>query len=155
MYKRQNLPRVVSIQNAYNLVNRTFELGLSEFSHREGVGLLAYSPAGQGSLTGKYLNDAVPEGSRKALFKRFSRYEKAAGQPAIEKYVKLARDSGLDPVQMALCFVNSRPFLTSNIIGSTSMDQLKANIDTVEMTLPEEVIEAIDAIHLESPNPCP
>ncbi|WP_101757179.1 NADP(H)-dependent aldo-keto reductase [Oceanicoccus sp. KOV_DT_Chl] len=151
----KGLPKVVSIQNAYNLLNRSFELGLSEFSHREGVGLLAYSPAGQGALSGKYLNGARPEGSRLVKFGRFSRYEKAAGQIAIAKYVALAKAHGLDAVQMALAFVNQQSFVTSNIIGATSMKQLKMNIETVDMSLSDELLASIEMIHLESPNPCP
>lgn len=150
-----NLPRVMSIQNAYNLVNRSFELGLSEFSHREDVGLLAYSPLGQGALTGKYLDGAKPKGSRLERFGRFSRYEKAAGQTAIRQYVELAKAHGLDVVTMALAFVNRQHFVTSNIIGATSMQQLQQDIDSVDVLLSDEIVQGIEAIHLSSPNPCP
>jgi aryl-alcohol dehydrogenase-like predicted oxidoreductase len=147
--------RVASIQNAYNLLNRTFETGLSEIAYREQVGLLAYSPLAQGYLTGKYEDGALPAGSRKALFNRLQRYETPQAGAAITAYVQLARDHGLDPAQMALQFVTTRPFVTSNIIGATTMDQLRTNIASVEVKLSDELLRAIDAIHLRSPNPCP
>jgi len=121
----QGGPRVVSIQNAYNLINRTFEIGLAEMALREQVGLLAYSPLAQGYLTGKYLNGARPEGARTTLFNRGQRYEKPGVDVAIEAYMDLAKDEGLDPVQLAVAFVTSRPFVTSNIIGATSLEQLE------------------------------
>ncbi|MCB0219955.1 MAG: NADP(H)-dependent aldo-keto reductase [Chrysiogenetes bacterium] len=151
----KNLPRVQSVQNAFNLINRTFEEGLSEFYHRDKVGLLAYSPLGQGFLTGKYLNGALPEGSRKALFQRQQRYESPQTDAAIEKYVALAKKHGLDPAQMALAFVNSRPYTTATIIGATTMAQLRNNIASIDLELSEEVLKEIDRIHLESPNPAP
>jgi len=150
-----NLPRIQTIQNAYNLLNRSFETGLSEISHRENVGLLAYSPLGQGYLTGKYQNDSLPEGSRKALFNRLDRYETPNARPAIDKYIKLARDFNIDPGQMALQFVTTRPFLTSNIFGATTMAQLKSNIDSLNVDLSAELEQAIEDIHLIFSNPCP
>ena len=151
----QGLARIVSIQNPYNLLNRTFEIGLSEFAHREDVGLLAYSPLAFGVLSGKYLNGVKPEGSRLALFDRFTRYTNPQANAATEAYVNLAKDNGLDPSQMALAYVNSRPFLTSNIIGATSMQQLKTDIDSINIKLPKDIIRAIEAIHEKIPNPSP
>jgi aryl-alcohol dehydrogenase-like predicted oxidoreductase len=149
------LPRVVSIQNAYNLVNRAFETGLSEIFYRERVSLLAYSPLGQGYLSGKYDGGALPAGSRKLLFDRLGRYELGNGPRAISTYVALARKHGLDPAQMALGFATSRPFVTSTIIGATTMDQLKTDIEGGLSKLSEEVLKDIEAIHLAYPNPCP
>jgi aryl-alcohol dehydrogenase-like predicted oxidoreductase len=149
------LPRIVSIQNAYNLVNRSFETGLSEIFYREQVSLLAYSPLGQGYLSGKYEAGALPPGSRKALFDRLGRYELGNGPRAISTYVALARKHGLDPAQMAVAFVTSRPFVTSSIIGATTMDQLKTDIGGGLSRLSEEVLKDIEAIHLIYPNPCP
>jgi len=148
-------PRVASIQNAYSLVNRTFEVNLAELAMRENVGLLAYSPLAQGYLTGKYAGGALPKGSRKQLFERLARYEKPAAMAAYEAYVALAREYGLDPAQMALAFVTSRPFVTSNIIGATTMEQLKNNIDSIDVTITPELEERIDAIHLQYCNPAP
>ena len=153
--EQHGLPRVVSIQNAYNLVNRSFETGLSEIFYREQVSLLAYSPLGQGYLSGKYEGGALPPGSRKTLFNRLGRYEKANGPRAISTYVELARKQGLDPAQMAIAFAVSRPFVTSTIIGATTMEQLKSDIAAAELTLPDNVLEDIEQIHLDYPNPCP
>jgi aryl-alcohol dehydrogenase-like predicted oxidoreductase len=153
--EQHELPRPVSIQNAYNLVNRTFEMGLSEIAYREQVGLLAYSPLGQGYLTGKYEGGALPPGSRKTLFDRLGRYEKGNGPRAISAYVALARRRRLDPAQMAIAFAVSRPFVTGAIIGATSLDQLKADIDAAALKLPDDVLAEIDQIHLDYPNPCP
>lgn len=153
--EQHGLPRPVSIQNAYNLVNRTFEIGLSEVAHREQVGLLAYSPLGQGYLTGKYEGGALPPGSRKTLFNRLGRYEQGNGPRAISSYVALARRHGLDPAQMAIAFAMSRPFVTSAIIGATGLDQLKTDIAAAALKLPDEVLADIDQIHLDYPNPCP
>lgn len=151
----RNLPRPASIQNPYSLLNRSYEIGLSEVSHREDTGLLAYSPLGFGVLSGKYLNGARPEGARLTLFDRFDRYSSENTQQAVKDYVELAQESGLDPAQMALAYVNSRPFVTSNIIGATSMSQLKSNIDSIDIQLSEEVIEKIQQIHKSNPNPAP
>ncbi len=150
-----NFPRVQSIQNSYNLLNRSFETGLSEIAHREDVGLLAYSPLGQGVLTGKYLNGSLPKGSRKELFNRIDRYETPNAETAIAAYVKLARDHNIDPAQLALQFVTTRPFLTSNIFGATTMAQLKNNIDSQNLDLTPELQQAIEDIHLIYSNPCP
>ena len=153
--ERLALPRVVSIQNPYNLLNRSFEVGLAEIAHREDVGLLAYSPLGFGTLSGKYLNDTWPDGARLTLFKRFSRYLNAAGLAATLAYVEVARRHGLDPAQMALAYVTSRPFLTSTIIGATSIEQLQSNLDSLNMTLSDAVLADIEAVHTAHPNPCP
>ncbi len=153
--EQHGLPRVVSIQNAYNLVNRSFETGLSEIFHREQVSLLAYSPLGQGYLSGKYEGGALPPGSRKTLFNRLGRYEKGNGPRAISTYIGLARKHGLDPAQMAIAFAVSRPFVTSTIIGATAMGQLKSDIAAAELTLADNVLEDIEQIHLDYPNPCP
>jgi aryl-alcohol dehydrogenase-like predicted oxidoreductase len=130
-------------------------MGLSEVAYREQVGLLAYSPLGQGYLTGKYEGGALPPGSRKTLFDRLGRYEKGKGPAAVSAYVALARRHGLDPAQMAIAFAVSRPFVTSAIIGATSLDQLKVDIDAAALKLPDDVIADIDQIHLDYPNPCP
>jgi aryl-alcohol dehydrogenase-like predicted oxidoreductase len=149
------LPRVQSIQNAYNLVNRTFETALAEVSLREEVSLLAYSPLGQGFLTGKYLDGARPPGTRRTLFGRGQRYETPGAEPAIGRYVALAREFGLDPAQLAIAFVASRPFVTSTLIGATSMEQLETDIAAIGVTITKELEERIDAIHLMHTNPCP
>ncbi len=143
--ERLGLPRIVSIQNAYSLLNRTFEHGLSEIALREDVGLLGYSPLAQGYLTGKYENGALPAGSRKQLFDRLQRYETPNAAPATAAYLKIAADHGLDPAQMAIRFAATRPFITSAIIGATTMEQLKTNIASVHVNLSEEVVKAIDA----------
>jgi aryl-alcohol dehydrogenase-like predicted oxidoreductase len=148
-------PRVVSIQNAYNLINRTFEIGLAEMALREDVGLLAYSPLAQGYLTGKYQNGARPAGARTTLFNRGQRYEKPGADIAIDAYLDLAREAGLDPAQMALAFVTSRPFVTSNIIGATSLEQLRVVLDSVDVVITPELLDRIDAIHQVHQNPTP
>lgn len=150
-----NQPRIVSIQNPYNLLNRSFEIGLAEIAHRENVGLLAYSPLAFGVLSGKYLGGARPDGARISLFKRFSRYLNPQAEAATAKYVALAQQHGLDPVQMALQYVTTRPFVTANIIGATSLPQLRTNIDSAGITLSEEVLAGIEAIHVAQPNPAP
>jgi aryl-alcohol dehydrogenase-like predicted oxidoreductase len=147
--------RVQSVQNAYNLLNRTYEVALAEVTMHENVSLLAYSPLAQGYLTGKYLDGARPAGARTTLFSRGQRYENPTAEAAIRKYIALAKEFGLDPAQMALAFVNSRPFLTSNIIGATSMEQLKTDIASIDVTITPELEERINAIHVEHCNPCP
>lgn len=148
-------PRAVSIQNPYNLLNRSFEIGLAEIAHRESCGLLAYSPLGFGVLSGKYLGGQKPEKARITLFERFTRYNNAESVLATQAYVDLAFKHGLDPAQMALAYVNSRPFLTSNIIGATSMEQLQSNLASVDIELADEVVDGINAIHQRQPNPAP
>ena len=152
---REGLPRVDSIQNPYGLLNRTYEIAMAEVSHREDVGLLAYSPLGMGLLTGKYRNGAKPEGSRMVVFERFTRYEGAETWEAAERYLKLADDHGINPTHMALAFVNTRPFVVSNIIGATTMEQLKMNIDSLDVVLSKDVLKGIEAIQQAIPNPAP
>ena len=152
---RAGLPRVDSIQNPYSLLNRTYEIAMAEVSHREDVGLLAYSPLGMGLLTGKYRNGANPEGSRMVVFERFTRYEGTETWDATERYLQLADDHGINPTHMALAFVNARPFVVSNIIGATTMEQLKMNIDSLDVVLGKEVLKGIEAIQQAIPNPAP
>jgi aryl-alcohol dehydrogenase-like predicted oxidoreductase len=149
------LPRVVSIQNAYSLVNRTFESGLSEMALREDVGLLAYSPLAFGVLSGKYLNGQRPADARLTLFDRFTRYKSDNTESATQAYVELFRQHGIDPAQGALAFVNSRDFVTSTIIGATTLDQLRSDIGSIDLDLPQTVLDGIDAIHHRYPNPAP
>lgn len=149
------LPRVASIQNAYNLLNRTFEIGLSEFALREDVGLLAYSPLAGGNLTGKYLGGIIPAGSRRDVSRQFVRYDLPNQAVASARYVAIAHAFGLDPAQLALAFVNAQPFVTSNIIGATSLDQLRTDIASVDVRLTEEQFAAIEDIHRLIPDPCP
>ena len=153
--EQHQLPRMMSVQNPYSLLNRSYEIGLAEISWRESIGLLAYSPLGMGVLSGKYLGDAKPVDSRLTLFPDYTRYSKPDAIAATERYVGLAREHGLAPAQMALAYVNSRPFLTSTIIGATTMEQLKSNIDSVHLKLSDEVLEGIETIHNEHPNPSP
>jgi len=152
---QKGLPRIQSIQNPYNLLNRSYEIGLAEISLREQCGLLAYSPLAMGILSGKYLNGARPAGCRLTLFERFKRYSTPGAEPATAAYVKLARTHGLDPAQMALAFVTTRPFVTSTIIGCTSLEQLEQNVAGCQLKLAPEIIADIDAIHARNPNPCP
>lgn len=153
--QQYDLPRVVSVQNPYSLLNRSFEVGNAEIAHREKVGFLAYSPLGFGVLSGKYLNDAKPEGARLTLFDSYTRYTKQVAVEATADYVTLAAEVGIDPSQMALAYVNSRPFLTSTVIGTTSPEQLKSDIDSIDVKLPDDVIERIEHIHRKHPNPAP
>ncbi len=150
-----NLPRIVSVQNAYNFLNRTYEQGMSEYFHRSQVGLLAYSPLAQGYLTGKYIDGARPAGARTTLFERGDRYEVPGANEAIKSYVAYAKSIGIDPSVMANSFVNSRDFVTSNIIGATTMEQLKLAVGSIEVNLDEENIKAIEVIHRSNPNLCP
>jgi aryl-alcohol dehydrogenase-like predicted oxidoreductase len=153
--ERHGLPRPMSIQNPYSLLNRTFEIGLAEIAIREKCGLLAYSPLAMGVLSGKYLNGARPPQARLTLFKRFDRYSNSQSDRACEEYVALAHRYGLDPAQMALAWVTSRPFVTSNIIGATTMEQLEGDLASIDLRLSDEVIEEIEAIHTRQPNPSP
>ncbi len=154
--REKGLSRIVSIQNQYSLMNRTFEIGLSEFVFRENIGLLAYSPLSMAVLTGKYLRDVRPEGSRFTILgseKHQARYNPPHAQLPIEKYVGLAKEKGIDPAQMAIAFVLSRPFVASAIIGATTMEQLKINIGAGDVTLDSDTLERIDAIYKEYPDP--
>ena len=150
-----DLPRMASIQNPYNFLNRSFEVGLAEMAIRENLPLLAYSPLAFGMLSGKYIGGARPEGSRLALFDRFVRYGNPHAEAATEAYVTLARDNGMDPSQMAIAFVNSRQFTTSTIIGATTMAQLEVDIGAWQLTLSEEVLKEIDTIHHQFTIPSP
>ena len=152
---KNNLIAPITIQNPYSLLNRLYEVGLAEISHRENVGLLAYSPLGFGVLSGKYLDGKRPAGARLTKYDRFERYINEQAQWATIQYAKIAADAGLDMAQMALAFVNSRPFVTSNIIGATTLEQLKSNIDSINLTLNAAVLEAIEAVHMQQPNPSP
>ncbi len=151
----RDLPRIATIQNGYNLLNRTFETNLAEATIREDVSLLAYSPLGQGALTGKYLNGAMPKGSRKQLFDRLARYETPNAEPAITAYVDLAKEIGVDPAHLAQQFVTTRPFVASNIIGATSLDQLKSALASRDLPWSDEIEARVNAIHLKYTNPCP
>ncbi|MCI4645583.1 MAG: aldo/keto reductase [Hyphomonadaceae bacterium] len=152
---KHGLPRLQSIQNVYNLVSRKFEEGLDEIAMREQVGLLAYSPLAQGYLTGKYRNGALPEGSRKALFDRLQRYEHPEGTRAIESYLVLAERLGIDPAKIALKFCDTRAFMTSTIIGATTMEQLKTCIDAFDMTWTDELESEVEKLNRAQPSPCP
>ncbi|MDA1283630.1 MAG: aldo/keto reductase [Proteobacteria bacterium] len=152
----QNLPRIVSVQNPYSLVNRTYEVGMAEISIRDQAGLLAYSPLGFGVLSGKYLNNQMPEGSRLKLFgSSLPRYLGTRTFKAVEEYSSVAKKYNLSLTQMSLAFVNQQKFVTSNIIGATTTDQLKENIDSIDVVLNEDMMNDINAIHHENPNPAP
>lgn len=151
----QDRARIVSIQNPYSLLNRTFEVGLAEFAMRERVGLLAYSPLGFGMLTGKYLHNSFPANARLTLFKQFTRYLSDRSYAATARYLEVARRHGLSLAQMALAYVSSRPFTTSTIIGATNLDQLKENLNSVDLALGDEVLRDIERVHKDIPNPAP
>ncbi len=153
--KEKNLPRMMSVQNAYSLVNRVFDIANSEVSIREKCGLLAYSPLAGGRLSGKYIGNKKPENSRYTIWpRRFDRHHTKRGEVAIESYYKIARKYGIAPSTFANSFVNDRPFVTSNIIGATTINQLKENIDSIDITLSKEMLDEIENIHLSDPNPC-
>ncbi|WP_297791680.1 aldo/keto reductase [uncultured Eudoraea sp.] len=150
-----SLPRMITIQNPYNLLNRQFEVGLSEISMRENIGLLAYSPLGFGVLSGKYRGGMKPANARITLFPNYNRYISENANKATQEYYELAQEYNLSLTQMALAFVNSRPFITSNIIGATSMKQLKENISSIEVDLSDELLKRIDDVHNDIPDPAP
>lgn len=149
-----DLPRIVSIQNPYSLLNRSYEVGLAEISHQERIPLLAYSPLAFGVLSGKYL-EGTPGNARLALFENYRRYSTENGLKATREYVELAKKYRLSPAQMALAFVTSRPFVGANIIGATTLAQLQENIASVDIALPEQLLEDIEEIQRRYPNPCP
>ena len=153
--KNKDAPRMMSVQNPYSLVNRTYEIGMSEISIRQKCGLLVYYPLAAGALSGKYRNGEMPKNSRMALFKGWERHLNPLAMRAYDEYYKLAKDFNLTMVQLAQSFVNSRPFVTSNIIGATTMEQLKENIDSVNIDFTDEMMERVDKIHNENPNPSP
>lgn len=148
-----NLPRVVSIQNEYNLLNRIYDLDLAELSHHEKVGLLAFSPLGAGMLSGKYTDGKMPTGSRRTMNENLGGRYTSSSEPVCDKYVKLAREHGVDPSQMALAFCLSRPFMASAIIGATTMEQLRSNLGAVDLILSDELKEGIQAIYKDHPLP--
>ncbi|MFQ6370751.1 NADP(H)-dependent aldo-keto reductase [Shewanella sp. YIC-542] len=154
--EKHNMPRIVTVQNPYNLLNRSFDVGMSEISHREQLPLLAYSPLAFGTLCGKYLNNQWPEGARLTLFKRFARYNRSElAIKATEAYVSLARKLGLSPAQMALAWVNSRPFVGASIIGATSTQQLQENINSQQLCLSAEVLAELEQLSEQYRLPCP
>lgn len=153
--RAHNLPKMVTIQNAYSLLCRTFEGDLAETALREKIGLLAYSPMAFGVLSGKYIKGTAAENARLKLFPRFARYSGEQATKAAERYLKIAEDHGLSLAQMSLAFVNTRPFLTCNIIGATSIKQLEENIESININLSKEVLAEINKVHNEIPNPAP
>ena len=153
--KFKGLPKMITVQNPYSLLNRTDEQGLSEILHREDIGYLPYSPLGFGVLTGKYRNGAKPENARVTLFPNFARYHGKNSFEATERYYELAQQNGLSLTSLALAFVNDRSFVTSNIIGATSLEQLKENIDSIDISLSTEILKEIETIHNDIPNPAP
>jgi len=153
--KHHNLPRVATIQNAYSLLTRTFETDLAEVALRENVGLLAYSPMAFGVLSGKYIKGKADDNARLKLFPRFARYSGEKAEDAAKHYLKIAEDNNMTLAQMSLAFVNQQPFVTSNIIGATNIEQLKENIDSIDVTLSEDVLQQIEEVHQVIPNPAP
>ena len=150
------LPKMMSVQNPYNLLCRTYEIGLAEISIREKSGLLAYSPLAGGFLTGKYRNNSLPENSRQKLFGQYyTRYSKQHSANIIEKYFNISKKFDLNFAQMSIKFCEIQKFITSTIIGATTMEQLKTNIESVNVTLEKEVIKEINNVHLIHSNPCP
>ena len=149
------LEKVVSVQNPYSLLNRTYEVGMSEIAHYEGVGLLAYSPLAFGYLTGKYRQGARPADGRITLFSRFSRYSNSESDWATEQYAQLAEKHGLSLTQLALAFIKQQFFVSSTIIGATNLDQLKENVQAFDVDLSQEILAEIEAIHKQQPNPAP
>lgn len=150
-----NLPRVASIQNPYNLLNRSYEVGMSEISLRECIPLLAYSPLAFGMLTGKYRNGNQPARARLTLFERFQRYNKPKAFEAVERYAQIAEQAGMSLTTLALAFVNNREFVASNIIGATNLVQLAENIASIQTTLSADILTAIDEVQAQISNPCP
>lgn len=153
--REHNLPKMATIQNPYSLLCRTFEGDLAEVSIRENIGLLAYSPMAFGVLSGKYLKGTAADNARLKLFPQFARYNSGQSEVATKQYLKIAEDNGLTLAQMSLAFVNQQPFLTSNIIGATNLEQLKENIESINVTLSEEVLAQINTVHDATPNPAP
>lgn len=153
--EKMGLEKIVSVQNPYNLLNRTYEIGMSEIAQHEGIGLLAYSPLAFGYLTGKYRNGARPKDGRITLFSRFTRYSNPESEWATEQYAILAEKHGLSLAELALAFIKQQFFVTSIIIGATNMQQLKENISAFEIDLSEDILQEIEAIHRQQPNPAP
>ena len=153
--RKEKLPKISTIQNAYSLLNRVFEGDLAEISLRENMGLLAYSPLAFGVLSGKYIEGTAAKNARLNLFPRFARYSSEQATEATKAYLKLAKELGLSLTTMALAFVSGRPFVTSNIIGATTLEQLKENIDSIHTKLDEDTLKEINIIHSKIPNPSP
>lgn len=154
--EQHNLPRMSTIQNSYSLIHRGYEVGMSEVSMRENIGLLAYSPLAQGVLSGKYLNGGQPEGARGTLFPRFiARYMSEGSLKAVTEYLKIAEKHGLTLAELSLAYINQLPFVTSNIIGATKMSQLKENINSINIELSKDILAEIEAVHSLIPNPAP
>lgn len=152
---RKGLPKMITVQNPYNLLNRKDEVGLTEIMHREGVGMLAYSPLGFGTLTGKYLDGKKPQNARVTLFPNYKRYHSEESFEATRRYREIANKHNLSFAQMSLAFVTDRPFMTANIVGATSVEQLTENIASINLTLSSEILEELDAVHKTIPNPAP
>ncbi|MEQ1411632.1 NADP(H)-dependent aldo-keto reductase [Acinetobacter indicus] len=153
--EKLGLSKFVSVQNPYNLLNRTYEIGMSEIAKYEDVGLLAYSPLAFGYLTGKFRHGARPANARVTLYSRFSRYSNPESEWATEQYAQLAEQHGLSLTQLALAFIKQQFFVTSTIIGATSLEQLKENIDAFDVNLSDDILQGIEAIHRQQPNPAP
>lgn len=151
--KSHNLPRVATIQNAYSMLTRTFETDLAEVALRENVGLLAYSPMAFGVLSGKYIKGDAGDNARLKLFPRFARYSSSQSTEAAKRYLKIAEENNMSLAQMSLAFVNQQPFVTSTIIGATTLEQLKENIESIDVTLSKHVLEQINEVHQSIPNP--
>lgn len=151
----KGLQKIVTVQNPYNLLNRSYEVGMAEIAYQEQVGLLAYSPLGFGVLSGKYLKGLSPDNARLTLFPHYDRYSNDNAVKATELYCALAKGNGLTPAQLALAFINSRPFVSANIIGATTIDQLKENIDSIHIELDEDVLHQVERIHAQYPLPSP
>ena len=154
-YSKESLPKMITIQNPYSLLNRLFEIGSSEICKRENIGLLGYSPLGFGILTGKYFDNKMPENSRLNLFPNLKRYNSKNSMNASLMYNKIARKYNISLTHLALSFVNDRPFVTSNIIGATNLKQLEENIKSIEIKLSDEIIKEINEVHDIYPNPAP
>ena len=154
-YSKTGLPKMITIQNPYSLLNRLFEVGSAEICKRENVGLLAYSPLGFGVLSGKYRNGNMPDDSRLKLFSNLARFSNEKCFEATELYFNIADKHNLSLAEMSLAFVNDRPFVTSNIIGATNMEQLKENINSINIKLSKEIISEINLVSEKIPNPAP
>ena len=154
-YSKRELPKMITVQNPYSLLNRLFEVGSSEICKRENIGLLAYSPLGFGILTGKYFKGKMPKNSRLDLFPTLKRYSNENSIKAAKLYEEVAKKHNLSLTHLSLSFVNDRPFVTSNIIGATNLEQLKENIESVNIKLSDEIISEINSINNKIPNPSP
>jgi len=152
---KTNQAGIQSVQNPYNLLNRTFEIGLAEICHREKISMLAYSPLAFGTLSGKYLNGKFPKGSRLEKFKSYNRYSNTNAVQATENYISLAKEYELDPSQMAISYLLHKNYVSSVIIGATNLQQLKINMNSIDVKLSRELIDKIDLIHSQNPNPSP